>query len=251
MSTGIGRQRWRRENSTPETGCGAETVGLSCWGPDHQILDDLYCAEQGEQLLVEALIVGVNVQVFVHIVEGQLAVVVVEIDAHLAGDEARWQRSEGHGQRLQLGASLQPQGQVPRVGVQWLEAFPQGRLLGHAQSPVPLADLHLPVLASRAKALHPDSAPPAVKALVVVGDILPLKATAHPLLISGDEQIRVGCVQIQSHLNYRETSQSELPGRFRGEDTHWDTVYMNAVPAASEIQSHTARTRDDCEMMQN
>lgn len=139
--------------------------------------------------------------------------VVVKVDAHLAGDEARRQGGEGHGQGLQLGAPLQPQGKVPRVGVERLEAFPQGRLFGHAQPPVPLTHLHLPVVAARAEALHPDGTPPAVEALVVVGDILPLKATAHPLLVSGDEQIRVGCVQIQSHLNYRD--KSELPNRFR------------------------------------
>ncbi len=191
-------------DSTPEAGCGAETFGLSCWRLDHQILDDLHCTKQGEQLLVEALVVGVNVEVFVHVVEGQLAAVVVEVDAHLAGDEARRQGGEGHGQRLQLGAPLQPQGQVTRICVQGLEAFPQGRLSGHAQPPVPLAHLHLPVVAAGAEALQPDGAPPSVEALVVVGNILPLKATAHPLLV-GDEQIRVGRVLIQSHLHYRDT----------------------------------------------
>lgn len=176
-------------------------MGLHCRGPDYQILDDLHCAKQGEQPLSEALIVGVNVGAAIHIIEGQLALVVVQVDAHLAGDEARWQGGEGHSQGLQLGAPLQPQGQVSRVGVQGLEALPQGRLLGHTQPPVPLPHLHLPVVAAGAEALHPHSTPPAVKALVVVRHILPLKTTTHPLLIIGDEQIRVGCVQIQGHLH--------------------------------------------------
>ena len=48
-------------NSAPEAGCGAETMGLRCWGRDHQILYDLHCTKQGEQLIIEALIIGVNV----------------------------------------------------------------------------------------------------------------------------------------------------------------------------------------------
>lgn len=115
----------REGNSTPKAGCGAEALGLSCWGPDHQILDDLHCAKQGEQLLREALVVSVNVEVLLHVIEGQLAVVVVKVDTHLARDEARWQGSEGHRQRLQLSAPLQPQGQVTCIGVEGLEAFPQ------------------------------------------------------------------------------------------------------------------------------
>lgn len=187
-------------DSTPEAGWGAETLGLCRRRLDHQILDDLHGAEQGEELLVKALIVGVNVAVFVHVVEGQLATVVVEVDAHLAGDEAGRQGSEGHRQCLQLSAPLQPQGQVTRIRVQGLEAFPQGHLFSHAQPPVPLAHLHLPVVATGAEALHGGGAPPAVEALVVVGNILPLKATAHLFLFS-DEQVGVGCVQIQSHLH--------------------------------------------------
>lgn len=138
---------------------------------------------------------------FVHVIEGQLAVVVVEVDAHLAGDEAGWQGSEGHSQRLQLSAPLQPQGQVSCICVQGLEAFPQGRLFGHAQPPVALSHLHLPVATASAEALRSNGTPPAIKTLVVVGNIFPLKATAHLLLISGDEQVRVGCVQIQGHLH--------------------------------------------------
>lgn len=141
-------------------------------------------------------------EVFVYVIEGQLAVVVVEVDAHLAWDEALRQGGEGHGQRLQLSAPLQPQGQVPCVGVQRLEAFPQGRLLSHAKSPVPLTHFHLPVVAPRGKALHPNGAPPAVKALVIVGNVFPFEATAHLFVITGDEQVGVGCVQIQSHLDY-------------------------------------------------
>lgn len=188
-------------DSAPEAGYRAETLGLSCWRLDHQIPDDLHRTKQGEQHLSEALIVGVNVALLIHVIEGQLAMVVVKIDAHLAGDEARRQGCEGHCKCLQLSAPLQPHGQVTRICVQRLEAFPQGRLFGHAQPPVPLTHLHLPVVATGAEALHPDGAPPAIEALVVVGNIFPLKATAHPLLISGDEQIRVGCVQIQSHLH--------------------------------------------------
>lgn len=195
-------------DSTPEAGCRAETLGLSCRRLYHQILDDLHRTKQGKQHLGEALIVGVNVAVLVHVVEGQLAMVIVEIDANLAGDEARRQGCEGHSQCLQLRAPLQPQGQVARRRVQRLEALPQGRLSGHTQPPVPLTHLHLPVVAARAQALHPNSAPPAIEALVVVGDLLSLEATAHPLFISGDEQVRIGCVQVQSHLHYTETLRS-------------------------------------------
>lgn len=137
-------------DSAPEAvwGQGADTVGLSVGGFDHQIADYLRGAEQGEQHLREALVVGVNVAALVHVVEGQLAVVVVEVDAHPARDEAGRQGGEGHGQRLQLGAPLQPQGQEARVRVQRLEAFPEGRLFGDAQAPVPLAHLRLPVVAA-------------------------------------------------------------------------------------------------------
>lgn len=140
------------------------------------------------------------------VVEGQLAVVIVEVDAHLARDEARRQGRKGDCQGLQLSAPLQPQGQVTGICVQRLEAFPQGRLFGHSQTPVPLTHLRLPVVAPRTKALHSNGAPPAIKPLVVVGDILPVKATAHPLLVSGHEQVRVGRVQVQSHLHCRVTA---------------------------------------------
>lgn len=188
-------------NSTPHARCGAQTLGFGCWRPDNQILDDLHCAKQWEKLLIEALVVGVNVEMFVHIIEGQLVVVIVEVDAHLAGDEAGWQRGEWHRQRLKLSAPLQPQGQVPRICVQRLKTFPQGRLFSNAQPPVALSHFHLPVVATSAVALCSNGTPPTVKTLVVVGNIFSLKATAHPFLISRDEQIRVGRVQIQGHLH--------------------------------------------------
>lgn len=140
---------------------------------------------------------------FVHVIEGQLAVVIVEVDAHLTGDQARRQGGEGHRQGLELSAPLQPQGHVPGVSVQGLKAFPQRRLFSHTQPPVTLTNLCLPVVAAGAQAIHADGAPPAVETLVVVGNVLSLKATAHPLLVSRDEQIRVGCVQIQSYLHFK------------------------------------------------
>lgn len=201
------------ETLTPQAGSRAEAVGLCRWRPDHQILDDLHRSEQREQPLGEGLVVGVNVRAFVHVIEGQLPVVVVKVDAHLAGDEARWQGGEGHRQGLQLGAPLQPQGQVPRVCVEGLEALPQGRLFGHTQTPVALAHLRLPVVAAGAQALHPDGAPPAVEALVEVGDVFPFEAAAHLLLIGGDEQIGVSCVQVQSHVHLKQKTGLSLQTR--------------------------------------
>lgn len=140
-------------------------------------------------------------EVSVHVIEGELAVVVVKVDTHFPRYEILRQGGERHRQRFELRAPLQPQGQVARVSVQGFEAFSQGRFFGYTQPPVSLPNLHLPVVAAGFIALHSDSAPPAVKALVVVGDIFPLKATAQPLLIHGDEQVRVGCVQVQAHLH--------------------------------------------------
>lgn len=189
-------------NLGPQAGRGAETVGLSCWRPDHEILNNLHCTKQREQPFGEGLIVGVDVQVFVHVVEGQLAVVIVEVDAHLTGDQAGWQGGEGDRQGFKLSAPLQPQGHVPGASVQRLEAFPQRRLFGHAQPPVALADLRLPVVAAGAQAVHANGAPPPVETLVEVGNIFPLEAAAHPLLVNRDEQVWIGCVQIQSYLHF-------------------------------------------------
>lgn len=200
-SGGLLRSDWCLwSSSVPEAGSGAEARLSDICRPYHQVFDHLHSPEHRVKLLCELLVIGVQVGALLHVVEGQLALLIVQVHPNFPGHHALWQRGGGHRQGFQICAPLQTEGQVACICVEWAEALPRRGCLGHTEPPVPLAHLHLPVVASAGVALPAHGTPPAVEALLAPRDFLTLQAAPHSLFIAGDEQVRVGWVWVQSHV---------------------------------------------------
>ena len=137
---------------------------------------------------------------FVCIIEGQLALFVVQEHPNFPGGHRVWQLSDGHCESFQVCAPVQAKAQVSRTGVEGAEALPRCRGFCHTESPIALTYLHLPVVAPTGVAHLAHSTPPAIKALPVLWDFLPLRATSHALSVTGDDQVCVGWIRVQSHV---------------------------------------------------
>lgn len=127
--------------------------------------------EQRVQLPPEAPREGEDVRLGFCVVEGDLALLVVQVHPHAAGDQAEGQLRLGLGAGVEVvGAS--PQGPVAPLRGHVQVAFPLRVGGGQADPPVAVVgDVHLPVVAPSAVALPAQHAGPAVEALGVVGQV--------------------------------------------------------------------------------
>lgn len=178
--------------SGPEAGPRAEAWLPDTRGPQHQLAQHLHSPKQRVELLCELLVVGVEVRALVHVVERQLALLVVQQQPHFPGRHRLWQLDGGNRKSLQVGAPVQTEAQVSRLRVEGAEALPPRRCFSHAKPPVALAHLHLPVVAPTGVALRAHGTPPAVEALPVLRDFLSLQTAAHALPVTGGDQVCVG-----------------------------------------------------------
>lgn len=127
--------------------------------------------EERVQLPPEAPREGEDVGFGFCVVEGDLALLVVQVHPHAAGDQAEGQL------RLGLGAGVEVVGASPQGPVAPLRGHVQVALplrVGGRQADPPAAvvgEVHLPVVAPPAVALPAQHAGPAVEALAVVGQV--------------------------------------------------------------------------------
>lgn len=184
----------------PEAGPGAKARLSDVCRPYHQVFDNLHRPKHREQLLCELFVVGVQVGALLHVVEGQLALLIVQVHAYFPGRHALRQWCGGHRQSFQLRAPLQTEGQIARVGIKRPKALPCRRCLGHAETPVPLTHLDLPVVPSVGVTLAARSTPPAVETPRTPWGFVPPQAAPHALFITRDEQVSVGWVCVQCHV---------------------------------------------------
>ena len=110
--------------SVPEAGPRAEARLPDICRPNHQVSDHLHGPKNGEQLLCELFVVGVQVGALVHIIEGQLALLIVQVHPNLPGRRDVTQRRGGYREGLQINAPLQAEGQVACISVERAEAPP-------------------------------------------------------------------------------------------------------------------------------
>ncbi|TNN40681.1 hypothetical protein EYF80_049150 [Liparis tanakae] len=157
-------------------------------------------AEHREQALGEGVREAVEVQPGLHVVERDLAALVIQEHAHFAGRRRQRQREAERRQRLDL-AVLQPQAPVAALGAQLDLALAAGRGGGHAQRPRRLApQVHLPVVAPGAQALAAQDEEGGAKALGPLRvDGLAL-FVPHLAAVLGHGQVLLGRGRVQDHL---------------------------------------------------
>lgn len=187
-------------SSSPETGPRTEAWLPDISRPYHQVIDYLHSPKQRVKFLSKLFIVGVEVWPFLHIIEGQLALFVVQEHPNFPGFHHLWQLGGRDCQGFQVCAPLHTQGQVSCICVEGSEALPSCWCFCHTKPPIPLTHLYLPVVAPTGVAHLAYSTPPAIKTLSVLWDVLPLQATPHVLFITGDNQVCVGGLGVQCHI---------------------------------------------------
>lgn len=190
-------------SSGPEAGPRAEAWLPDIRRPQHQLTQHLHSPKQRVKLLCKLLIVGVKVWAFVHVVERQLALFVVQEQPDFPGCHRLRQLDGRNRQSLQVCAPVQTEAQVSCLRVEGAEALSPRWCFSHAEPPVALAHLHLPVVAPTGVARRAHSTPPAVKALPVLCDFLSLQTTAHALPVTGGDQVCVGWILVQGHILWR------------------------------------------------
>lgn len=179
-------------SSVPKAGPGAEARLSDIWRPDHKVLDHLHSPKHGVQFLSELLVERVQVGALLHVVERQLALLIVQVHSNFPGHQTLGQWGGRHCEGFQICAPLQTQAQVACVCVERAEALPHCRRLSYTQPPVPLPHLHLPIVAPRGVTLLACSTPPSVEAPLAPRGIAALQAAPHSLFIAGYKQVRVG-----------------------------------------------------------
>lgn len=178
------------------------------------VLDGQACAtvqrgEQRVQLPPEGSGEGVDVGLGVRVVEGHLALLVVQVDPQTSRHEAGGQC------RLRLGAGVEmvraaPQDPVAVPRAHGEPAVPLGAGRGHSHAPVAVfGDVHLPVVAAAAVALPAQHAGPAVESLQAGRHVGLREALLDPPLVLGQLQPGVVGHGVQNHVRW--TGKRERP----------------------------------------
>lgn len=94
--------------------------------PDHHLTHHLHRPKHRVKLLCEPLTVCVDVCALLGVIEGQLPLLIVQVDSHPPWDEHLGQEGRRCGQGLELGPPLQPEGEVSALSVERSVAFAEG-----------------------------------------------------------------------------------------------------------------------------
>ena len=160
--------------------------------------------EQRVQLPSEGSREGVDVRLCLCIVEGDLALFVVQVDAHTSGHDADRQR------RLRLGAGIEVIGAAPQHPVALLRGHGEAAATfglggGHSNAPVAVVGyVDLPVVAAAAVALPAQHGGPGVESLAAVGLVgLWVALLDHTLVVW---QLQPGVVghRVEGHISWQD-----------------------------------------------
>lgn len=157
-------------------------------------------AEDGVQVLLEAVCEGVEMLAGLDVVEGNVARLIIEEDSDFTGWRRQRERQTRRVQGLDL-AALQPQAPEAGLRTQLDLAFAPGRAAAQAQGPGRLATrVHLPVVAAGAQSLTTQDKEGRVEALGPLG--LGALALFIPDLaaVVGHGQVPLGRGWVENHL---------------------------------------------------